>query len=311
MIRTCQAVVTAVTLVSPGAAVAAPAPARPEPIDLNDIKLPAGAAKHNALGMDAYRAGDFEAAYRELKLAYEELDARADIDGRDMVLASLRTSLVKLYEKTGELRHLCLARKELVLHLESLLLTFGEDTDLQDIPGIKRRLRQISQKISAHPPRLNEAGCDGSRVYVERQAPPPRPPRVQLESRTPGDRGRPALIVGATTLSAGGLLFGAMTYALFMRRASDAGIKSLGAAAATQPGGLATREQRALADSLAEVGRYHRTTAIATGIAGGSLVLAGIVALVVRRVSRGKPPKVAIHPMPAFAGGSLILTTRF
>ena len=49
----------------------------------------------------------------------------ADIDGRDMVLASLRTSLVKLYEKTGELRHLCLARKELVLHLESLLLTFG------------------------------------------------------------------------------------------------------------------------------------------------------------------------------------------
>jgi hypothetical protein len=79
-----------------------------------------------------------------------------------MVLASLRTSLVKLYEKTGELRHLCLARKELLLHLESLLLTFGEDTDLQDVPGIKRRLRQINQKIAAHPPRLDEEGCDGS-----------------------------------------------------------------------------------------------------------------------------------------------------
>ncbi len=311
MIRTCQAVVAVLALATPTHVDAAPAPAKPAPVDLNDIVLPPESAKHNALGMDAYRAEDYETAYRELKLAYEGLDVRTDIDGRDMVLASLRTSLVRLYEKTGELQHLCLARTELLRHLESLLLAFGEDTDLQDIPGIKRRLRQINQKIAAHAPRLDEPGCDGPRVHFERPAPPPRPQPVAPPPAAPRDRGRPALIVGATSLGVGGLLLGAMTYALFMRRASDDGIKALGMAATMQPNGLHTREQRALADTLAHVGSYHRTTAIGTGIAGGSLVLTGIVALIVRRVTRGKVPNVAIHPAPALTGGTLTLITRF
>lgn len=122
MIRTCQAVVAALALATPINVDAAPAP-KPAPVDLNDIVLPPESARHNALGMDAYRAEDYETAYRELKLAYEGLDVRADIDGRDMVLASLRTSLVRLYEKTGEFQHLCLARRELLRHLESLLLS--------------------------------------------------------------------------------------------------------------------------------------------------------------------------------------------
>jgi hypothetical protein len=239
MIRTCQAMLAALSLISPIHAAAAPAPAKPKPVDLNDIKLPPEAAKHNALGMDAYRAEDYEAAYRELKLAYEGLDVRADIDGRDMVLASLRTSLVKLYEKTGELRHLCLARTELLRHLESLLLTFGEDTDLQDIPGIKRRLRQINQKIAAHPPRLDEPGCDGSRpLFVERPLPPPAPAAASKAPPTPATTGGRRSSSARRASSVGGVLLGAMTYALFMRRASDDGIKALGMAATMQPDGL-------------------------------------------------------------------------
>jgi hypothetical protein len=312
MIRTLQAMAVALALAAPIHVAAAPAPAKPKPVDLNDIVLPPESARHNKLGMDAYRAEDYETAYRELKLAYEGLDAHADIDGRDMVLASLRTSLVRLYEKTGELKHLCLARTELLRHLESLLLTYGEDTDLQDVPGIKRRLRQIKGKIAAHPPRMDEPGCDGPVVRLERPSPPPRassappPPPPNLR-----DRGRPALIIGATSLSFGGLFLGAMTYALLMRRASDDGIKALGAAAAMNADGLHTREQRALADTLAEVGSYHRTVAVATGISGGALVLTGIVALVVRRAARGKTSKNTVQLAPALTGGSLTFTTRF
>lgn len=290
---------------------AAPPSSIAKPVDLNDIRLPPEAKRLNELGMDAYRAGDFEAAYRELKRSYESMDPRADIDARDMVLASLRSALVKLYEKTGELRHLCLARTELLLHLETLLVTFGEDTDLPDIPGIRWRLRQINEKIARHAPRLGEPACSGPPMQVVRATPPPRPKPIILSPAPRNGRGRPALIVGATSLGVGGVLLGAMTYALFMRRASDEGIKALGAAVMMQPDTLPTREQRALADSLAEGGRYHRTTALATGIAGGVLVLSGITALVVRRVSRGEVSKVALHPTPTLTGGSLQLTTRF
>jgi hypothetical protein len=311
MSRTTLTMVIALALATPIHVHAAPGPAKPKPVDLNDIVLPPESARHNALGMDAYRAEDYETAYRELKLAYQGLDVRADIDGRDMVLASLRTSLVRLYEKTGELKHLCLARKELLLHLESLLLTFGEDTDLQDVPGIKRRLRQLDQKITAHPPRLDEPGCDGPRVHVER----PVPPRPRVEAALPSpphpDRGRPARIVGAVSVSVGGVLLGAMTYALLMRRASDDGLRALADSAEGQPGGLLTREQRSVADSLLHVGSYHRTAAIATGISGGVLALAGVSALVVSRVLRGKDRKLAVLPVPTRTGGALIFTARF
>ncbi len=294
-------------LAFPASAVAAPL--RSEPVDLSEIELPPEAARHNADGMKAYEAGDYEAAYAAFKRSYTSMHPRADLHARDMILGSLRGSLGKLYEKTGELRHLCLVRTELVLHLETLLITFGEDTDLQDIPGIKARLRQVNQKISQHKPRLGEPTCDGPSMQVER--PPPPPAAKIVAPPRPPDRGRPALIVGATSLSIGGVLLGAMTYALFMRRASDEGIKAIGAAVMTQPDTLPTPEQRALADSLAHVGRYHRTTAIATGIAGGVLVSSGVAALIVRRARRGKFSRVALAPAPTLTGGSIVLTTRF
>jgi hypothetical protein len=295
-------------LASQASAIAAPP--RPEPVDLNGIELPSEAARHNKDGLKAYEAGDFKAAYAAFKRSYASMDPRIDLHARDMILGSLRGSLGKLYEETGDLQHLCLARTELVRHLETLLITFGEDTDLQDIPGIKARLRQVNQKISQHRPRLGEPTCDGPPMQVERPAPPPPSAKIVALPRPP-DRGRPALIVGATSLSIGGVLLGAMTYALFMRRASDDGIKAIGAAVMMQPDALPTPEQRALADSLAYVGHYHRTTALATGIAGGALVLSGVAALIVRRARRGKVSKLAIAPAPTLTGASLFLTTHF
>lgn len=282
-----------------------------EPVEFGEIVLPTEAAKHNEEGMKAYEAGDYEAAYAAFKRAYVSMDPRVDLHARDMILGSLRGSLSKLYEKTGEIEPLCRARAELLRHLETLLMTFGEDTDLQDIPGIKARLRHVNQKIARHTPRLGERTCERP-MQPERRAPPaaaktvPRPPPAPRR-----DHGRPALIVGATSLGVGGVLLGAMTYALFMRRASYDGIEALGAAAMMRPEALPTPEERGLADSLAHVGRFHRTTAVATGIAGGTLVLSGITALIVRRVRRGKASKVAIQPAPTRTGVSVFLTARF
>lgn len=313
MTRASPALVATLTLALAGPLHAAAAPPSPtaKPVDLNNIRLPPEAKRLNELGMGAFQGGDFETAYRELKRSYASMDARADIDARDMVLASLRSALVKLYERTGELRHLCLARTELLLHLETLLVTFGEDTDLPDIPGIRWRLRQINEKITRHPPRLGEPTCDGPAMQIARVAPlrartvslPPPPPLP--------DRGRAATIVGASTFGVGGLLLGAMTYALLMRRANNDGLKELATSASMQPEGLLTREQRALADSLLRAGSYHRTAALVTGLSGGALVLTGIAALIAGRVLRGKSRRLAVHPAPSRTGGALLLTTRF
>ena len=305
------AVVVALALASPIDA-AVPRPADQEPVYLNDIKLPPEAARHNELGMAAYQAGDYETAYRELKLAYAAMQPRDDIDARDMVLASLRTSLVKLYERTGELGHLCLARAELLRHLETLLITFGEETDLQDIPGIKWRLRQIQQKIDGHPPRLGEESCDGSATLQLERPVPPRP-RVVVSrpAPPPQERGRPARIVGATTVSVGGVLLGAMTYALLIRRASNEALEALADTASMQQDGLLTREQRSVADSLLHVGSYHRTAAIATGISGGVLMLTAVSALIAGRLLRGRSRKLAVLPVPTRTGGTLLLTAHF
>lgn len=141
-----------------------------------------------------------ETAYRELKRSYASMDARADINARDMVLASLRTALVKLYEKTGELRHLCLARRELLQHLEALLITFGEDTDLPDIPGIRWRLRQMSRSRvtrlawASPPARDRPFRSRGPLRLAQRTVTLPSPPPLP-------DRGRPAIVVGATALA--------------------------------------------------------------------------------------------------------------
>jgi hypothetical protein len=240
----------------------AAAPAKPKPVDLNDIELPPEAARHNELGMEAYRAGDFEAAYRELKRPTRAWTRAPTSTRRDMVLASLRGSLVKLYEKTGELQHLCLARTELLRaprdaadHLRRGHRPAGHPRDQGG--GCGRSTRRSPAQAS---PR--RAHCDGPPMQVERPhhaAPPRRSWRCRAHRP---DRGRPALIVGATSLSVGGVLLGAMTYALFMRRASDDGIKALGAArddAAGRPPHAGAAGARGLAGCY--VGSYHRTTA--------------------------------------------------
>jgi hypothetical protein len=119
-------------------------------------------------------------------------------------------------------------------------------------------------------------------------------------------------IVGATSLSVGGVLLGAMTYALFMRRASDDGIKALGTRPRMQPDGLLTREQRSVADSLACSRQLPPHAAIATGIAGGVLVLSGRHGARSSAACSRQGPQARRPARPhAHRRASLFLTTRF
>lgn len=272
--------------------------------------LPPSAAAHNERGMELYAQDDLEGAYAELARAYAAMpDAKKFDVGRDTVLASMRAALLDLYEKTGEARHLCRARSLLVTHLEALLLAFGEDTTIEDVPGTIWRIEQVEARLRAHAPKPGESSTPCSeapaRTPARKTAPAPRPTPPTRPAR---DQVRPWTIAGGVTLGLGGALLGAMTYALFMRRASYVAIRQLDALAEAR--GEATTTELAAAAAYTEVGERHRTLAIATGVSGGMLAAAGVTALLLSQL-RSRRSHVAFLPALGPWGASLALRGAF
>lgn len=268
--------------------------------------LPPEASAHNERGMALYADGDLEGAYAELAQAYAAMpDAKKYDVGRDTVLASMRAALLDLYDKTGEARHLCRARDLLVTHLEALLLAFGEDTTIEDVPGTVWRIEQIDARLREHVPKPGEPlePCSRGPMRVSALRPAPAVP-LAAPPQPQRDGSRPWTIAGGLTLGLGGALLGAMTYALFMRRASYLAIDRLDVLAEAR--GEATPAELAAAAAYSEAGQRHRTVAIATGVSGSLLAAAGIAVLVASQV-RARRGRVALSPTlsPWSAGLSL------
>lgn len=271
---------------------------------------PKDAAELDREGQRLFDAGDFAGAYAAQARAYGSLvDVRLHLTARDEVLGAMRGAQLKLYEQTGELMHLCVARADQLRHLEALVREFGEDSELPDIGGTRWRLEQLSEKIARHPPRLGEPDCDGIVPRVDRPAPPrpdrgPRPP-------APPPQPRLVIVLGATSVSVGGLLLGAMTYALLEQRGAAADIAALDGEVAMQPGGRPTRGQRERAETLWAVGHDYRTVAIVTGVTGGAFALAGVITLALRPVLRDRKRRLSLHPSPSPSGAGLLLIGNF
>ena len=70
MTRQPRSLVVTLVLALAGSTSAVAAPPRPEPVDLGEIEVPPEAARHNADGMKAYEAGDYEAAYAAFKRSH-------------------------------------------------------------------------------------------------------------------------------------------------------------------------------------------------------------------------------------------------
>lgn len=288
----------AFTLAAPPARAEEPMTWTPEALELN------------ARGAELGQAQDYAAAYEAYYAAYKAMpDPLRYHRARDWVFGSMRSSLLSLYETTGEARYLCQVRRILLEHLEELMIAFGEDAEIPDEPGIRRRLQQVDEDMRAHVPKPGEKECvlpSTPRAPAPKQVVirtvPVKVPKPALAPPSPRSRGM--LAAGATSLAAGSALLGFMTYALVARRAAYDGLRALDAVAE----GPLDPVAQANADALRRAGQINYTAAIATGISGGALVLTGI-GLVAG--SRGRARRTAAAPVISSGLTGLVLHTQF
>ncbi|MCY1013395.1 hypothetical protein OV079_49290 [Nannocystis pusilla] len=285
--------------------VAGPARAGEEPMNWSPEAL-----ELNARGSELSLAHDYQAAYDAYYAAYKAMpDPIRYHRARDWVFGSMRSSLISLYETTGEVKYLCQVRRILLEHWEELIDAFGEDAQIPDEPGIRRRLKEVDADMRAHVPKAGEKECvlptlsrtPGPKQVIVRPVPVEVPKPVPAP-RSPRSRG--LLAGGATNLAVGSGLLGFMTYALVMRRLTFDEVHRLND---STEGPLGPSEL-ATVEALGKAGELHRTTALATGISGGALVLAGI-ALVA--ASRARPRQSAAAPMLAPGLAGLVFHKRF
>ncbi|WAS94517.1 hypothetical protein [Nannocystis punicea] len=299
--RSSLALVLALVLVAPPARAEEPMTWTPEALE---------STREDARGAELGQAQDYAAAYEAYYAAYKAMpDPIRYHRARDWVFGSMRSSLISLYETTGEVKYLCQVRRILLEHLEELMVAFGEDAEIPDVPGIRRRLQQVDEDMRAHVPKAGEKECvlptmartPAPRQVVIRTVPVEVP---KLVPAPPSPRSRGMLVAGATGLAVGSALLGFMTYALVSRRAAYEGLRELDATAE----GPLDPVMQANADALRRAGQVNYTAAITTGISGGALVLAGI-GLVAG--SRGRGRRTAAGPVVSSGLTGLVLHTQF
>lgn len=263
----------------------------------------------NAKGSEFSLAHDYQAAYDAYYAAYKAMpDPIRYHRARDWVFGSMRSSLISLYEATGEVKYLCQVKRILLEHWEGLILAFGEDARIPDEPGIRRRLKEVEADMRAHVPKAGEKECVLPKFE---RAPAPKQVivRVPVEVPKPGPvprspQSRGMLAGGVAGLAVGGALLGVMTYALVTRRAAYEDLRALDAITE----GMLDPVTQARADALRRAGAVNRTAAIATGISGGALFVIG-VGLLAGSPDRGRRTAAAPVVSPGLTG--VVFRTNF
>ncbi len=179
--------------------------------------LSPAAAEHNTKAMQHYDAGQYGLAADEFYAAYKTMpDARRDREGRELLIGSIRASLLTQYQQTGEVEPLCRMQKVLQEHIDGLTAAFPEDPDMLETRSIRARHEEVTAKLAAIGPTACEPPpppvVAAALVVAEPPAPAPAPAVV-----TPAPDSIPPRqlkIAGGVTLGLGGALLAVMTYGI-------------------------------------------------------------------------------------------------
>lgn len=248
------------------------------------------AAAHNTEAMRLYDAGLYAPAVDYFYLAYQAMpDPRGNFAGRELMIGSLRATLVQLYRDTGEPAHLCRLQAILRSYIDSLAAAFPEDPHKLELDGARARNDEVSQQLAAYGPDI----CAPPPLLP---APPPvvAPPPATPAPAPPGPTGRPQLIAGAVVLPLGLAALGALGGVASTYRRDLAAADDLHAALTARP---CTDEDRDRMRELLASTRRHEGAMIALGVVGGALVTTG-AALLIRGGLQRRRTRLALDLRP-------------
>lgn len=288
------------------------------------LTLPPAAHEHNERAMDLDEAGRLDEAAVALEAAYAAMpDPIADLDGREQVLASLRSVLNRLHQQTGAPTPLCRLRDRLRSHVDALQTALAATPDRIELTGNRERLAEVDHQLTAYPPDAcdPEISSKNSSEIAPNQS-PPIPPTNNLKHnvQSPNTRSfqtsstnqsidapspKSLRIAGGITLGVSAALVGVMTYALVQQR------RRLTDARAIEQDIAGRDPTRAEYDALLDHRAHARNDlalALGTGISAALTIGLGVALLVMAR--KHPQRRVTLAPWWLSSGTGVSLTMR-
>jgi hypothetical protein len=270
--------------------------------------LSPAAAEHNTQAMQYYDAGQFAPAVDEFHAAYRSMpDARRDREGRELLLGSMRATLLALHDQTGEPAPLCRLQKILKEHADALAAAYSDDPEMLETRSARARHDEVTQQLAAigpgacEPPSPAPPVVTAAPVTTEPAAPAPAPsPKAAATPSPDVIPPRHLNIAGGVTLGISAALLGVMTYGIATEvrsRVSAAEIRD------RSPDCPLTSAEYTELQNLRSDALFGRHVAIGTGIAAGvTAALGGTLLGLARRSAPTKRWSAAPWWSPMGAG---------
>ncbi len=283
------------------------------------LALPPAAHAHNERAMDLDEAGRLDEAVVALEAAYAAMpDARADLEGREQILAALRSVLVRRHKETGAPEPLCRLRSALRAHVEALELALADTPDRIELTGNRERIAEVNHQLAAYPPdacspkpeppppEISSNNSSTPAPDPSVSAPSKNPP-IQPTTNSSTDAPSPhsLRIAGGISLGLGAALLGVMTYAIVDERRHLGAARTLEDQIGTNP---ISRPQYAALEAHRDRARTDVALAVGTGISAAITTGLGVALLVLAR--KRSPKRVALAPMWLSSGTGVSLTLR-
>ena len=270
------------------------------------------AGEHNTKAMQFYDNRQLEPALEEFQAAYDSMpDPRRDRAGRELLLGSMRATLLDLYDATGTPGPLCRLQAVLQTHMDALTTAFPGDPEMLEIRSARARHDEVTQQLAGIGP---DACAPSAPPPVAASAPIPPPKRASTPApRTPApapiDRSIPPRqlrIAGGATFALGtGLLVG-MTYGVVVEAQRRAQANTIDAEAAERP---LTRDEHTKLLALRGDAMNARYLAIGTGVGAGVAAGLGAMLFVLARRS-ARAQRLSLAPWWTRGGAGLTLSMR-
>lgn len=264
------------------------------------------AGEHNTKAMQFYDNRQFERAFEEFQAAYNTMpDPRRDRAGRELLLGSMRATLLDLYDATGEPGPLCRLQAVLQAHKDALTTAFPDDPEMLEIRSARARHEEVTRQLAAFdpeackppppPPLLPATTVHPASGPV---APTPAPTPTPSEPSADRTAGRGQIIAGAVLLPLGLVTLGTIGAVSGNYRRDLTAADDLHNALAKR---RCTDDDRTRMSDLLTSTRRQEGLMVALGVTGGALVTAG-TALLVRGGLQRRRARLAADIRSTFLG---------